>query len=273
MLQLAERRLGVAERFTPVVDDMKHYPYADDPAQLYLSVGAPYSELSEAQLGSVLGDIFTAIACSPEPAVLIVDVYGRYCPAWLPVSGERWAYSMTFFQDTVRPPTREMSFYTPRQLELLLVEALKGGLSTRLAELTFIDRSIFGSRHTATGAYNASLPQIRMILNEVLAGDKRLVPKLYIPPEAVTQTLTFQELDGKTARRLDLAITQWNQLLVRQDTPLPRLVASLEALNNNIGKSAVGVGHYLTMIAYFSANGSTRRYSRRSASLATSRPS
>lgn len=252
MLRLAVTRLEKrAELIKPVVGDMADHRYTDDPAQLYLSSGAPYSELTVAQLTTAVRRICAAISCSRQSAALILDVYGRYCPAWLPVSAPRWLYSMNFFYDTEWPPTREMGFYTPGQLDCILAAALTEELRGRLTEVTFVDRSVFAGRHTTTCAYNPQLPRIRTIVNAVLAGDTAAVPALRVPSEAVLETPAFRSLDEQAAQTLSARIDSWNELV--RCGPTGSLTTRLHALNDSIGAAAIGGGHYLTMLALFAA--------------------
>jgi hypothetical protein len=253
MLRLAVERLaGRAGLITPIAADIVDYPYTDDPAQLYLSSGAPYSELSDAAFGLVLEGICAAISRRPQPAAMIVDVYGRYCPAWLPVSAPRWVYSMSFFRDTQWPPTRDMAFYTPGQIEHLFTGLLTGDLRARLVRLAFADRSVFAGRHTAGGAYNPRLPRIRTIVNALLAGDTAVAPAaLHIPADTVRETRGFRDLGEQAAKTLASRVDRWNEL-ARQE-PLSTLLARLHALNDGFGADAIGAGHYLTMLAFFSA--------------------
>ena len=253
MLRLAVERLaGRAGLITPVAADIADYPYTDDPAQLYLSSGAPYSELSDAAFRLVLERICAAISRRRQPAAVIVDVYGRYCPAWLPVSAPRWVYSMSFFRDTQRPPTIDMAFYTPGQIEQLFTGLLTGDLRARLVKLAFADRSVFACLHTAGGAYNPRLPPIRTIMNALLAGDTAVAPAaLHIPADAIHGTQGFRDLGRQAANTLTSRVDRWNEL-VRHE-PLSTLPSLLHALNDGFSPDAIGVGHYLTMLAFFSA--------------------
>ncbi|MGW7410195.1 class I SAM-dependent methyltransferase [Streptomyces sp. NPDC054833] len=255
MLDLAAAQMDSEVGATELVHaDMIHYDFSSCPADLYMSTGAPYSELTERQLCTCLTRQFHAIERSSSPSVVIVDVYGTNCLAWLPVAAPRRTYTMSFFLDTKSPPTREMRFYVPSDLGRIFHKALTAQAWRRLDALNFYDRSIFSSRHTTTGLYNADLPPLRTILNEILGGHRthRLVEALHIPSKASSALERLQQRDKRSAVLLEQLIRRWNRRVQRHNSPpYSPLLHALHDLNSTSGRKSVGVGHYLTMVAFF----------------------
>lgn len=255
MLDLAAAQLE-AEAVAPelVHADMVHYDFSSSPADLYMSTGAPYSELTECQLSKCLTHLFHAIESSSSPSVVIVDVYGANCLAWLPVAAPRRTYSMSFFLDTESPPTREMGFYTPSDLGRIFYNSLTGRARRRLDALKFHDRSIFTSRQTTTGLYNEGLPPLRTIVNEILMGQgtHQLVETLHIPSIASSALELLQQRDKRSAVQLEQLVRCWNSIVQRHNSPpYSPLLHALHDLNSSSGLDSVGFGHYLTMVAFF----------------------
>jgi len=232
--------------------DMREFDYLSNPGNVYLSIGAPFSELTEAELVTTLAKILKAVSRSKDPAAAIVDVYGQYSLAWLPVASAERHYSMSFFENTPDPPSGKMVFYTPSRLQLLFQQALPRSLKHRVKEIYFLDRSIFTSRHTTTAEYNVHIPPLRTVLNEVLSGSFANIQQLHIPASALAGLDDIQRLYPRTADRISSHTARWNGAVkdLRSDAS-PATIVRLRELNHVADQHAIGMGHYLTMIALF----------------------
>ncbi|ADD45700.1 class I SAM-dependent methyltransferase [Stackebrandtia nassauensis] len=252
LLALGERRLGGEAGVRFRLTDMRDFDFAADPTDVYLSVGAPFSELDEESFAEVVRGIGMAVASRRGPSAVVLDVYGRDCLSWIPVAADRRTYSMTFFLDAASPPTRDMRFYTRGRLERVIHNGLTDAARNRLTGLVFSDRCVFSSRHTLTGAYNPDVPRLRTAVNALINGED--VPDgdrgLVIPEKAYLPHLGATPSHRALARTVDT----WNKTVHTGLLGGRRSLArSLRGLNQITGTAAAGIGHYLTVVALFAA--------------------
>lgn len=91
----------------------------DEPFDLYLSCGVPYSHLTQEELVSVLARIFSEIRRHAARAAVVVDVLGQYSIEWVPKWGQsRWDYRMSFFVTDAEMKPTYMTFYSARSLNV-----------------------------------------------------------------------------------------------------------------------------------------------------------
>ncbi len=145
----------------------------EDPFDLYMSAGVPYSHLTADEFTAVLTDLFATIHRHGSRAVVVLDVLGRYSMEWAPRwSQSSWDYNMSFFADTesAEAITARMTFYSRASLWECIAEAA-GRAGAAVADIEFYDRSVVVGRHTVTGAFNPGLAPYRLLLNRLFDGD------------------------------------------------------------------------------------------------------
>jgi len=139
----------------------------EQPADLYLSCGVPYSHLTEEQTRDTLGHIFQAIRQNKTPSMVVVDVLGRYSIEWVSQwDKRRWPYRMSFLADGDAQDDMMMSCYYAPELETLIREMAEQK-QCHVSGVDFFDRSIMVGRHTSTCEYNPDIPPYRDIINSL----------------------------------------------------------------------------------------------------------
>jgi SAM-dependent methyltransferase len=143
----------------------------DQPFDLYMSAGVPYSHLAPEELRIALKGIMSSIRENGERAALVVDVLGRYSLEW-PThwDSDRWNYQMTFFHDAPDTVSAPMTFYSRTSLDAVIQDgAAESGLT--LEHVDYFDRSIMVGRHTGTNTFGTAIPEYRLLVNRLYEGD------------------------------------------------------------------------------------------------------
>lgn len=235
-----------------LVEDMRTMALLDDPFDIYLSTGVPYSHLTQAELEDVLTSIFDSVRRHRTTSVVIVDVLGRYSIEWVENwQCGRWPYEMSFFQSDAKGGATDMSFYSAADLTPTIdTAAARAGCSLRRIE--FSDRSIMAGRHTATGDYNDELPPYRKLINQLY--DDRID----VPTEDLRFAVDLGEAPPQILGFFDSFSRAWNALLQttvstnvvpNASVAQPMLADGLRHLEANL-QPGLGVGHSLIALAY-----------------------
>jgi len=236
-----------------LMGDIRTTELPDEPFDIYLSTGVPYSHLTKDELEEVLASIFDSARRHSTRSVVVVDVLGRYSIEWVDNwHSERWPYRMSFFQSDADSGFTDMSFYSAESLSRVISKAATSA-GCSVPRIEFADRSIMVGRHTATTEYDDRLPPYRKLVND-LYNDTIDVPieelrfAVELDKDAPPQSLEFFDSFSST----------WNTLLdntiALKDLPSasvgqPMLADGLRHLEANL-QSGLGVGHSLTALAY-----------------------
>ncbi len=251
MLEVARRRLGESTTCSFIQADMVEFDYADAPSNLFLSIGVPFSHLTPAALQHVLTKIMVAVADRSNAAVVILDVLGRYSLEWLPLAGEmRREYTMSFFTDTVEPPTVDMTFYSAEDMKRVIDASCPAALRARIEGVEFWDRSVFVGRHTSTGLYNPSLPRLRPLINEVAGTSQasRFVELLTVPIEKVG--VFADHVPANVREELEGHCVAWNETVCAalRGEYAHGVCEALRRVDQGVEGEGVGIGHSLTAV-------------------------
>ncbi len=139
----------------------------ENPTEIYLSCGVPYSHLTEEETQDTLGNIFRAIKKNKTQSLIVVDVLGRYSIEWVSRwEQSRWPYRMSFLADAQEQEDMMMSCYYALDLKEMLEKAAKGE-NCEISGIEFFDRSIMAGRHTSTREYNYAIPPYREVINSL----------------------------------------------------------------------------------------------------------
>jgi len=139
----------------------------EQPTEIYLSCGVPYSHLTKEETQDTLGNIFRAIKKNKTQSLVIVDVLGRYSIEWVSQWGKsRWPYRMSFVADGREQEEMMMTCYYAPELKGMIYEAAQQE-NCQISEIEFFDRSIMVGRHTSTLEYNSSIPPYREVINSL----------------------------------------------------------------------------------------------------------
>lgn len=139
----------------------------DNPTEIYLSCGVPYSHLTEAETQDVLGHIFRAIKKNKTQSLIVIDVLGRYSIEWVSQwEHSRWAYRMSFLAEAQEQEDMMMSCHYAHDLKSMVVQASKQE-NCQIQDIEFFDRSVMVGRHTSTREYNSAIPPYREIINSL----------------------------------------------------------------------------------------------------------
>jgi len=152
------------------------------PFDIYLSCGVPYSHLTPPELQAAMINIFAAVRYNQSRSAIIVDVLGRYSIEW-PImwSRERWPYRMNFFSTDATMENVDMSVYTAASLSTL-IDGCARSAGIALESKQFFDRSITVGRHTTTLEYNKSLQPLRSHINALYKEQYFDFSLLALPP-------------------------------------------------------------------------------------------
>lgn len=143
----------------------------DQPFDLYISAGVPYSHLAPEELAIALKGIMSSIRENRARAALAVDVLGRYSLEW-PTNwdSDRWTYQMTFFHDAPDTVSAPMTFYSRTSLDAVIQDiAAECGLTVEHAD--YFDRSIMVGRHTGTNTFGTAIRDYRLLVNRLYESD------------------------------------------------------------------------------------------------------
>lgn len=188
------------------VNDFR-YEIPDQPTEIYLSCGVPYSHLTQAEAKETLGKIFRRIKENKTQSVIVVDILGRYSIEWITKWGEsRWDYRMSFVKDgKEQKPMVMTTSYAPELREIAEEAAQKE--NCEISGIEFSDRSIMAGRHTLTLEYNPHIPPYREVINSLYSSERTTDFQELIftspLPEAPSEV---HEFFGKFSR-------MWNQLV------------------------------------------------------------
>lgn len=219
----------------------------DEPFDLYLSCGVPYSHLTGDELAAALTALLRGIARGGRRAALLVDVLGRYSMEWAPRwSQTAWDYAMSFFEDTAEHLEQPMTFYDRPALGAAIAAAADAA-GVRPEAVTYTDRSVLVGRHTATRTFNPDIPAYRTLVNDLVRAAAPVRPRdlRFTPPET-----------GAPADILEFFATwarDWNALVDAAgdpDTPLPAdrgaELATALLRHERHRQAGLGAGHSLT---------------------------
>ncbi|GGV21691.1 class I SAM-dependent methyltransferase [Streptomyces spectabilis] len=256
-LDLDEGLLRLAARTHHEEDDAEFWhgdireDLPEDPFDLYLSCGVPYSHLTADELLAALTRVFTAVRRNRTRSVVVVDVLGRYSLEWVPNWGRaRWPYRMSFFQSDQEAQDVPMTFWDAGGLRDCIGQAARNA-GAHMERQQLFDRSIMVGRHTATGQFNPQLPPYRTLINLLEDGDAVPLEDLRAPavPEQAppVQRAFFSQL-----------FTQWNDVLDAAGASTrarslpaavggPMVARGLRAVEHRLS-SGLGVGHSLSAV-------------------------
>lgn len=143
----------------------------EEPVDLVMSCGVPYSHLTHDEIEEVVTNIFGHIRRHRTRTAVVIDVLGRYSIEW-PAMWEqtRWPYAMTFFKNSAPPIRDEMTHFGHQELSMLITSAASAA-GVRIDDAVFTDRSVAVGRHTSTGEFNSTIPPYRDLVNSLLRGD------------------------------------------------------------------------------------------------------
>jgi SAM-dependent methyltransferase len=228
----------------------------EQPFDLYMSAGVPYSHLTADELAVALKGIMTSIRSHGTRAAIVVDVLGRYSLEW-PANWDkdRWDYRMTFFHDAPDDVSAPMTFHSRSSLDSIIRNAAaENGLAVE--HLDFFDRSIMVGRHTATGTFDTAIPEYRLLVNRLYEGDAGLhLGDLMLdlspdsgPPDVADFFLSFQ--DAWNAR-IESAMAQERAMGPSRQSRTG-LAQKLRDLEHGL-QPGLGSGHSLIGVAYLAA--------------------
>jgi hypothetical protein len=222
----------------------------DGDFDLYLSCGVPYSHLTTGEVTEVIANIMRRILHAGRRAAIIVDVLGRFSIEWMSNwHSPRWNYAMTFFEDTTERLEQQMTFFDRTSLGEAIAAAARSA-GAQPAELNFTDRSILVGRHTATGAFNPSIPPYRTLINDLVRDPSSVSlrelyfepPRAGAPPEILH---FFRTLAGSWNEMLDQAANSGKGI---------RALASALLRCETREQRGLGVGHSLTATVIIDAS-------------------
>jgi len=219
----------------------------DEPYDLYISCGVPYSHLTEDDLAAALTALLRGIARGGRRAALLVDVLGRYSMEWTPRwSRSAWDYAMSFFEDTAEHLEQPMTFYD-RPALASVIAAASDASGVHPEAVTYTDRSVLVGRHTATRTFNPAVPPYRTLINDLVRASAPVRPRdlHFTPPTegAPADILTFFSTWAQ----------DWNALVNASgppDTPLPpeqgTTLATALLRHERHHQAGLGTAHSLT---------------------------
>ncbi|MFJ6699391.1 methyltransferase domain-containing protein [Streptomyces sp. NPDC091272] len=221
----------------------------DDPFDIYLSCGVPYSHLTADELLATLTRLFSSVRRNRTQSVVVIDVLGRYSLEWAPRWNEsRWPYRMSFFHSDQAADEVLMTFWDAHSLRSCVSRAA-GAAGCAISRQKLFDRSVMVGRHTATGQFNPGLAPYRTLINRMEDGETVPLGELRAP------RIPHHAPDVVRAFYSRFA-TQWNSVLdavAEQSRGLPPAVAGpmlargLRAVEHSLA-SGLGTGHSLTAV-------------------------
>lgn len=206
MIHVAEQKWIDSDNATFQVSDFRT-DTPEQPTDIYLSCGVPYSHLTQTETRQTLGNLFRVIKRNKMRSLIVVDVLGKYSIEWVSKWKEsRWPYRMSFVADRQeQEPMMMTCYYAPELISMIreVAELQKCNISS----VECFDRSIMVGRHTSTREYNPSIPPYREKVNSLYEANQSTdfaelllsnsVPKAPAPIESF-----FQDFSQ-----------QWNQLI------------------------------------------------------------
>ncbi|NMF63518.1 hypothetical protein DP113_01980 [Brasilonema octagenarum UFV-E1] len=144
----------------------------DQPTEIYLSCGVPYSHLTKEESRHTLENIFKAIKKNKTQSLVVVDVLGRYSIEWVSQWDQsRWAYRMSFLAEGQEQESMMMTCYYSPELKQMIHEAAQQA-NCNISSLEFFDRSMMVGRHTSTREYNPAIPPYREVINSLYKSEE-----------------------------------------------------------------------------------------------------
>ena len=216
------------------------------PRDLLLSSGVPLSHLAPADLGPALTRLVATAVAPGRPALLVVDVLGRWSLEWTTRwDRTRWAYRMSFFASDAAAAPVELTTWDGPELERTVRDAVAAA-GRSVLDLARVDRSLAVGRHTSTGEYTPGLPRLRDLVDALVEPGADVDPRALrievTPPDAPAEVLAGH-------RRL---VDGWNAVLERaaaDGVDGPGLAERLRAHEAALEPAGLGLGHSLTLLA------------------------
>ncbi|MEY3072481.1 MAG: hypothetical protein RLZZ353_677 [Actinomycetota bacterium] len=219
---------------------------------LLLSSGVPLSHLPPADLGPALTRLVAGAVAPGRPALLVVDVLGRWSLEWTARwDRTRWPYRMSFFASDADADAVEMTTWDGAELEATVRGAVAAA-GRAVLDLARVDRSLTVGRHTSTGEYAPGLPRLRDLV------DALVEPGADVDPGALRIEVPLPAAPpGILAAHRRLA-EGWNAVLDEAAAEAamgtgpaagPALAERLRALEATLEPEGLGLGHSLTLLA------------------------
>ena len=227
------------------------------PRDLVLSSGVPLSHLPPDELGPALTRLVARATAPERPALLVIDVLGRWSLEWTSRwDRTRWEYRMSFFASEAAASATPMTTWDGADLERT-VRAAVAAAGRAVRDLVRVDRSLGVGRHTTTREYTPDLPRLRGLIDVLAEADE---------PEGVAAVAARLHLDpalpAAPAVVLDAHrrfIAAWNALVAPAADPAGEvarapgagaaLATALRALEADLEPLGLGLGHSLTLFA------------------------
>ncbi len=200
MIDTANKLYGTEKNVKFTCADIRSWQL-DQPIDLYLSCGVPYSHLTTDELYKALQLIVASVQKQGMRCAVIIDVLGKYSIEWTPQwQHSRWNYCMSFIETKQEQAEMLMSFYSHHQLQQLMESAAQSqGCS--IEKTAFFDRSIMVGRHTSTQQFNPHLSPYRDLINSLFDSEKvtDLAELIFLPPKGQAPKYIlafFQQFSG-----------------------------------------------------------------------------
>lgn len=219
----------------------------DEPFDLYLSFGVPYSHLEPRELEEVLAGLFASVRRHRMRSVIVIDVLGRYSIEWVPRWGQRrWRYNMSFFQGGKTGDDVPMTFWDPPGLRAQ-IENAAARTGSHLTRVAFIDRSIMIGRHTATGQFNPALPPFRTLINHLESGGSVDPGQLRLTDPPTDAPPPIGAFFGRLQEKWNAVVDVAERLPAQSEVSGPMLARGLREVEHRTA-AGLGTGHSLAAV-------------------------
>ncbi len=235
MVNVASEQWEEEPNVTFQVNDFR-YGIPDEPTDVYLSCGVPYSHLTKEETRGCLEKICQKIQENNTQSLVVVDVLGRYSIEWVTKWEEsRWDYRMSFVAEDGKSqkPMMMTCYYAPELQNMLEEAAQKTGCE--IQKIEFCDRSIMAGRHTSTLEYNPHIPPYRKVINSLYDPQRttdfqELVFSSPVPEVAPSDVQNFFDDFSQTWNQLvkETADFCGEEVEIPQTTELPDSLAKLK---------------------------------------------
>ncbi|MBW4594078.1 MAG: class I SAM-dependent methyltransferase [Brasilonema angustatum HA4187-MV1] len=166
MVKVAEKKWEDTPNVNFQVTDFR-FNIPDQPTEIYLSCGVPYSHLTKEETRHTLENIFRVIKKNQTQSLVVIDVLGQYSIEWVSQwNHSRWPYRMSFLAEGQEQESMMMTCYYSPELKQMIHEAAEQE-NCKISDLEFFDRSIMVGRHTSTREYNPVIPPYREVINSL----------------------------------------------------------------------------------------------------------
>jgi SAM-dependent methyltransferase len=231
-----------------VVGDLGDPP-ALGPMDLVLSSGVPLSHLPPEDLGPALTRLVADAVVPGRPALIVVDVLGRWSLEWTTRwDRTRWAYRMSFFASDAAADAVEMTTWDGAELEAT-VRAAVAAAGRSVLDLARVDRSLAVGRHTSTGEYTPGLPRLRDLVDALA---KPGGPAATVAPADLRIEVAIPDAPPEIVAAHRRLAAAWNATLDAADaagTDGATVAARLRAVEADLEPAGLGLGHSLTLFA------------------------